>query len=59
MNEGEVIIDAVIRAAAIDKVVEVPEADACIIVWKANAAEQIEGALREFGYKLIPCDYQD
>lgn len=54
MNAGSAIIDAVIRAAAIDTVVVVPEADAQIIVWKANAAEQIEAALAEAGFQITP-----
>lgn len=49
---GNVIIDAVIRAAAIDEVQE--HGSACLIIWRANAAEQIEAALSEFGYRLVP-----
>jgi hypothetical protein len=55
MSEGNIIIDAVIRAAAIDEVHNV-ENDSCIVVWKANAAEQIEAAIDEFGYKLVKKD---
>jgi transcriptional/translational regulatory protein YebC/TACO1 len=50
---GSAVIDAVIRAAAIDRVIEMPESDACIIVWRANAAEQIEAALAEAGYEVV------
>lgn len=52
---GDIIIDAVIRACAIDRVIpESDECDAPIIVWAANAAEQIEAALAEAGFKLEP-----
>lgn len=38
---GEQVIDAVIRSAAV-------KADSpCVLVWSANAAEQIEAALQE------------
>ena len=49
---GEIIIDAVIRSAAIERAVLVE--DATIFVWSANAAEQIEAAIREAGYALEP-----
>lgn len=43
MNLGNEIIQAVIRADAIERAIH--EGDATIFVWKANAAEQIEAAL--------------
>ena len=49
---GEIIIDAVIRSAAIERAVLVE--DATIFVWSSNAAEQIEAAIREAGYALEP-----
>lgn len=53
MDTGEVIIQAVIRAAAIENAV--PHKDGgWIFVWSANAAEQIEAALHEAGYTLCP-----
>jgi len=53
MNIGEIIIAAVIRAAAIENAV--PHEDGgWIFVWSANAAEQIEAALHEAGYTLCP-----
>lgn len=50
-TEGERIINAVCRASAIQDVL--PHEDGGhIFVWAANAAEQIEAALAEQGYKL-------
>lgn len=51
MNIGEIIIAAVIRAAAIERA-EHPTQDSTIFVWAANAEEQIEAALNEAGYTL-------
>jgi hypothetical protein len=42
---GQEVIDAVIRAQCIERVIE--DSGACVIVWKANSAEQIEAALCE------------
>ena len=53
MNAGEIIINAVIRAAAIERA-EHPTPESTIFVWTANAAEQIEAALNEAGYMLCP-----
>lgn len=53
MNIGEVIIAAVIRAAAIERA-EHPTPDSTIFVWASNAEEQIEAALNEAGYTLCP-----
>ena len=53
MNTGEIIINAVIRAAAIERA-EHPTPESTIFVWTANAAEQIEAALNEAGYMLCP-----
>lgn len=53
MNAGEIIIDAVIRAAAIESATN-PTPDSTIFIWAANADEQIEAALHEAGYKLVP-----
>ena len=55
MNTGEIIINAVIRAAAIERA-EHPTPESTIFVWTANAAEQIEAALNEAGYMLCPND---
>jgi hypothetical protein len=57
-SDGEVVIAAVIRAAAIDgaQIIEEndnPEEKCCLIIWKINAAEQIEAAIDEAGYKLV------
>lgn len=51
MNAGEIIINAVIRAGAILTIEKVSE-EAAIIVWHANAHEQIEAALHEAGYEI-------
>lgn len=51
-SHGNVVIDAVIRAGAIDRVEQA--GGSCVIIWQANAAEQIEAALSEFGFRLIP-----
>lgn len=53
MNIGEIIIAAVIRAAAIERA-EHPTPDSTIFVWATNAEEQIEAALNEAGYTLCP-----
>ena len=53
MNIGEIIIAAVIRAAAIERA-EHPTPDSTIFVWASNAEEQIEAALNEAGYTLCP-----
>jgi transcriptional/translational regulatory protein YebC/TACO1 len=50
-TEGDIVINAVIMAGAIQKVIEC-EDDGYIIAWAANAAEQIEAALHEQGYRL-------
>lgn len=55
MNIGEIIIAAVIRAAAIERA-EHPTPDSTIFVWATNAEEQIEAALNEAGYTLCPND---
>ena len=51
MNAGEIIINAIIRAGAILTIEKVTE-EAAIIVWHANAQEQIEAALHEAGYEI-------
>jgi hypothetical protein len=51
MNAGEIIINAVIRSGAILTIEKVSE-EAAIIVWHANAHEQIEAALHEAGYEI-------
>lgn len=53
VGAGNAVVDAVIRAAAIDEVLPVEGTDALIIVWQANAAEQIEAALDEAGWVLV------
>lgn len=53
MNTGDAIIQVVIRAAAIEKVIP-NEEGGMIFVWAANAAEQIEAAMRESGISLVP-----
>lgn len=52
MTAGQIIIDAIIRSAAIEYA-QHPTPDSTIFVWRANAAEQIEAALSEAGYKLV------
>lgn len=49
-TDGDIIISSVIRAAAIDDIED--GGDDWIIIWAANAPEQIEAALAEQGYKL-------
>jgi len=49
---GEVVIDAVIRAAAIGE--PIITEGGTVIVWAANSAEQIEAALAEAGQTLVP-----
>lgn len=51
MNAGEIIINAVSGAGAILTIEKVSE-EAAIIVWHANAHEQIEAALHEAGYEI-------
>lgn len=51
MTDGEIIVNAIIRSAAINEIERVE--DSLIIVWEANAYEQIEAALQEAGYKLV------
>jgi hypothetical protein len=53
MSDGEVIIEAVGRAHALDDCIYVKESDSRIWVWNACAAEQIEAAIDEMGYKLV------
>jgi transcriptional/translational regulatory protein YebC/TACO1 len=50
MSPGETIVDAVIRAGAIETAIQA--GDATIIVWAANAPEQVEAALAEAGYRV-------
>jgi transcriptional/translational regulatory protein YebC/TACO1 len=50
-TEGEIVVNAVIMASAIQEIIE-DEDDECYIVWAANAPEQIEAALAEQGYRL-------
>ena len=52
MNAGEIIINAVIRAAAVETAVSTE--GGTIFVWATNAAEQIEAAIAEAGYELQP-----
>jgi hypothetical protein len=52
MTPGDIIINAVVRAGAIDRAIMTGEST--IFVWSTNAAEQIEAALREAGYELLP-----
>lgn len=53
-SPGSAIILAVIRAKAIRGAIV--NEDGCIIVWTANSPEQLEAAIEEFGYKLIPIE---
>lgn len=48
-SQGEIIIDAVVRAAAIKRVI-VGIDGTTTFVWEANSPEQIEAAIREAGY---------
>ena len=52
MNAGRVIIDAVIRADALQSASH-PTDDVTIFAWRANAEEQIESALKEAGFELV------
>lgn len=49
---GEIVIDSVIRAAAIEKAIV--GQDQTIFVWASNGAEQIEAALAEAEHTLVP-----
>lgn len=51
MTPGEIIIDAVIRAAAIESATPAGNGG-WIFMWAANAPEQIEAALAELGYTI-------
>jgi len=52
VSAGDVVIEAVVRAAALQGAI--PHEDGgTIFVWSPNAAEQIEGALAEAGWKLV------
>lgn len=52
MSLGHAIIDAVIRADAVESA-KVLDDGSVAFVWKANAAEQIEAALRETMLPLV------
>ena len=52
MSTGEIIINAVIRAADFESAV-VTEGGT-VFVWATNAAEQIEAAIAEAGYEMRP-----
>ena len=54
MSTGEIIINAVIRAAAVESAVITD--GGTVFVWATNAAEQIEAAIAEAGYELRPND---
>lgn len=47
---GDAIIEAFIKVGAI-RDVEVLE-EGTIFIWEANASEQLEAAMRDFGYKI-------
>lgn len=53
-NTGDIIIQSIIRASALESVLTIDEG--YLFIWSANAAEQIEAALNEAGYKLIKHD---
>ena len=53
VNQGQAVIDAVIRSGAIEHVIE--EGDSKIFVWKGNAVEQLEAALAEAGLRIDYC----
>jgi len=50
MSDGDTIIDAIIRSSALDSAIV--GGSGTVFVWSANAAEQIEVAMWESGYKL-------
>lgn len=50
-NEGQIIINSIVRAGAILTIEKTSE-DSANIVWHANAPEQIEAALSEAGFTL-------
>ncbi len=51
MNPGNIIISSVIMSNALESSEKV--GDNYLFVWSANAAEQIEAALSQMGYKLV------
>lgn len=50
MNHGNIIIDAIIESKALDRAIVAT--NGTLFIWSANAAEQIEAALFNAGYKL-------
>lgn len=52
-DPGESVVNAIIRSSAIDCVKFVKETNSIIVLWKANAAEQIEAALNEAGWEIV------
>lgn len=57
-SAGSSAIDAIIRAAAIEQILPC-EDDKCIVIWKANAAEQWEAAMEEMGWKMVKVKRDD
>lgn len=51
MNPGQIIVDAIVRADALQEARIVD--DTCIFVWRPGCYEQIEAALAEAGYRIV------
>lgn len=47
MNPGNIIVSAVTKSNSIESI------DKGMVTWSSNAAEQIEAAIAEMGYKLV------
>lgn len=50
-SAGEAVMMAVIRARAIERMIT--ESGTHLFVWRANATEQIEAALKDFGFEVV------
>ncbi len=56
MNTGRIIIKAVCDADALQTASQIDNEGHFRFVWRANAEEQIEAALNEAGYKVVPIE---
>lgn len=52
MTTGQIIIDAVVKANALQEA-HGDTSQGFVFVWQPNAAEQIEAALSEMGYRVV------
>ena len=57
LTPGEILVEAVCRAKALEHAVATPEG--VIFVWAANSAEQLEAAIAELGWELKPAEKHD